>query len=91
MAAQGQLGLGASYYAANNNSNAAAAFPKQGFARYDGEESSLRVGRFEFIEGQETKPANSTIAWLQSNRIAHLAVRHDLLDTPSSSRHTDIV
>lgn len=69
--AQGQLGLGASYYAANINSNAAAAFLKQGFARYDGEVSSLRAGRFEFIDGQETRPTNTTIAWLQSNRIAH--------------------
>lgn len=69
--AQGQLGLGASYYAANTNSNAAAAFLKQGFARYDGEDASLRAGRFEFIDGQETKPTNSTIAWLQSDRISH--------------------
>jgi Alginate export len=70
--AQGQLGLGASYYAANaNNSNAAAAFFKQGFARFDGEGSHLRVGRFEFVDGQEIKPASSTIAWLQANRIAH--------------------
>ena len=69
--AQGQLGLGASYYAANTNSNAAAAFLKQGFARLDGEDTSLRGGRFEFIDGQETKPVNSTIAWLQANRIAH--------------------
>ena len=71
VSAQGQLGLGASYYAANTNSNAAAAFLKQGFARFDGEDISLRAGRFEFIDGQETKPANSTIAWLQSDRIAH--------------------
>ena len=71
VAAQGQLGLGASYYAANKTSNAAAAFLKQGFARYDGEGSSWRAGRFEFIEGQETKPANSSISWLQLNRIAH--------------------
>jgi hypothetical protein len=71
---QGQLGLGASYYAANSNSNAAAAFLKQGFARLDGEDTNLRVGRFEFIDGQETKPANATIAWLQSNRIAHRLV-----------------
>lgn len=69
--AQGQLGLGASYYAANTNSDAAAAFLKQGFARFDGEGTSFRAGRFEFIDGQETKPANSTIAWLQSDRIAH--------------------
>jgi hypothetical protein len=71
VAAQGQLGLGASYYAANNNSNAAAAFLKQGFVRLDGESSHLRMGRFEFFDGQETKPANSSIAWLQANRIAH--------------------
>lgn len=71
IAAQGQLGLGASYYAANGNSNAAAAFLKQGYARFDGEDSSMRAGRFEFIDGQETKPTNSTIAWLQSDRIAH--------------------
>jgi hypothetical protein len=71
IAAQGQLGLGASYYAANANSNAADAFLKQGYARFDSEGSSLRAGRFEFIDGQETKPTNSTIAWLQSDRIAH--------------------
>jgi hypothetical protein len=69
--AQGQLGLGASYYAANHNSYPAAAFLKQGFVRVMGEESHLRVGRFEFIEGQETRPGNATIAWMQSNRIAH--------------------
>lgn len=69
--AQGQLGLGASYYAANDNSYPAAAFLKQGFVRVSGEESHLRVGRFEFIEGQETRPGNASIAWLQTNRIAH--------------------
>jgi len=72
--AQGQLGLGASYYVSNgNNSYPAAAFFKQGFARYHfhGRDRNLRLGRFEFVEGQETKPSNSTIAWLQTNRIAH--------------------
>lgn len=69
-AAQGQLGLGASYYAANNNSYPAAAFLKQGFVRIAGEGSYLRVGRFEFNDGQETRPGNATIAWLESNRIA---------------------
>ena len=74
IAAQGQLGLGASYYVANgNNSYPAAAFFKQGYARYHfhGRDGSLRAGRFEFIEGQETRPSNATIAWLQTNRIAH--------------------
>ena len=70
-AAQGQLGLGATYYAANDNSYPAAAFFKQGFVRIAGEGSHLRVGRFEFVEGLETRPANATITWLQGNRIAH--------------------
>ena len=56
--AQGQLGLGASYYAANNNSNAASAFLKQGFARLNGEDSNLRLGRFEFIDGDPSHTRN---------------------------------
>lgn len=72
VATQGQLGLGGTYYAANgNNTEPAAAFFKQGFLRYDGEDKFLRIGRFEFIDGQETSPRNIAIAWLQSNRIAH--------------------
>ena len=72
--AQGQLGLGGTYYASNtNNSNPAAAFLKQGFARYHfaGKDNTLRLGRFEFFDGQETQPKNAGIAWLQTNRIAH--------------------
>jgi Alginate export len=72
--AQGQLGLGATYYAANANSYPAAAFLKQGFVRYGGEDADLRAGRFEFIGGEETKPANPAIAWLQTNRIAQRLV-----------------
>jgi hypothetical protein len=71
--AQGQLGLGATYYASNgNNSYPAAAFLKQGFVRYKFDESvnSLRMGRFEFFEGQETQLKAETLAWLQNNRIA---------------------
>ena len=34
-------------------------------------DTNLRVGRFEFFDGQETKPKNPTIGWLQNNRIAH--------------------
>ncbi len=73
VAAQGQLGLGGTYYAANgNNSYPAAAFLKQGFLRYhfNGADKNLRLGRFEFFDGQETHPQNTTIAWLQSHRIA---------------------
>ncbi len=72
--AQGQLGLGGTYYASsNNNTDPAAAFLKQGFLRYhfDGTDKSLRAGRFEFVDGQEMQPTNATIRWLQANRIAH--------------------
>lgn len=75
--AQGQLGLGATYYAANgNNSYPVAAFLKQGFLRYHfhGPDKNLRLGRFEFIDGQETQPKNLTLSWLQTNRIAHRLV-----------------
>jgi hypothetical protein len=71
--AQGQLGLGGTYYASNtNNSNPAAAFLKQGFARYHfaGTGNSLRLGRFEFFDGEESQPKNAGMAWLQTNRIA---------------------
>jgi hypothetical protein len=71
--AQGQLGLGATYYAANgNNTYPAAASLKQGFVRYHfGERSnSLRAGRFEFMDGVETQPKDASMAWLQTNRIA---------------------
>lgn len=69
--AQGQLGLGGTYYASNVSSYPAAAFLKQGFIRFDGESTKLRLGRFEFVDGQETESTNSTIGWLQTNRIAH--------------------
>lgn len=72
VSAQGQLGLGGTYYASNgNNSYPAAAFLKQGFARLDGEGKNIRVGRFEFFDGEETKPANPTLAWLQANRTSN--------------------
>lgn len=71
--AQGQLGLGGTYYAGNsNNSFPAAVSFKTGFARmhFNTDKTLLRVGRFEFIDGTETAPKNPTIAWLQTNRIA---------------------
>lgn len=69
--ARGQLGLGGTYYAANNNTEPAAAFLKQGFLRYHSEDKDIRLGRFEFIDGQEIQPKNSAISWLQTNRIGH--------------------
>lgn len=68
---QGQLGLGASYYASSdNNSDPAAAFLKQGFLRYHfGKNSTIRVGRFEFFGGKPTQPKNPMVLWLQNNRV----------------------
>ncbi|MGC2582936.1 MAG: alginate export family protein [Acidobacteriaceae bacterium] len=71
VSAQGQLGLGATYYASSDdNSNPAAAFLKQGFLRYRfADDKNLRLGRFEFFGGVETHPQDSIVAWLQNNRI----------------------
>lgn len=69
-APQGQLGLGASYYAANDNQeHAASIFPKQAFLRIGGAESQLRLGRFEFSDGAEVKPKDETLATLKNDRI----------------------
>ncbi len=73
IAAQGQLGLGGSYYAANGNRNTlpvAASF-KQGWLRYHGKgaDTTARIGRFEFFDGVETAPKVPTLTWLQANRI----------------------
>jgi hypothetical protein len=71
VAAQGQLGLGGTYYASGgNNTEPAAAFFKQGFVRYDaGPDKNIRVGRFEFFEGVELHPKDPTVLWLQNNRV----------------------
>jgi hypothetical protein len=73
---QGQLGFGASYFAANDqNTNAALLFVKQGFIRFNDlggiAGQSLKLGRTEFIDGAEVTPKNATLAALQRDRIAH--------------------
>ena len=73
VAAQGQLGLGGTYYASNgNNAYPVAAFLKSGFLRYhfSGNDKNLRLGRFEFFDGTEMQPKNPVLAWLQANRVA---------------------
>jgi hypothetical protein len=74
--AQGALGLGASYFAANDNStNAASLFVKQAFVRVkrlggvNGQ--SLKIGRMEFVDGTEVAPKHATLAALKRDRIAH--------------------
>jgi hypothetical protein len=70
-APQGQLGLGAAYFAANDKQQYAAfIFPKQAFVRLKGEHSSLRLGRFEFTDGSEVKPKDPTLASIKNDRIA---------------------
>lgn len=72
---QGQLGLGASYFASNNrNANTAMLFAKQGFIRFKGlggkAGQSLRLGRMEFLDGTEVVPKNATLAAVKRDRIA---------------------
>jgi len=69
----GQLGMGASYRVANGNDHASA-FLKQAFVRFKdlGAKGNMaRLGRIEFIDGAESVPADSTVAWLKRERIAH--------------------
>lgn len=71
---QGQLGLGTSYFVANQQSqNAAMIFPKQAFWRWKNlggvAGQSLRIGRFEFSDGAERTSQNATLAALKRDRI----------------------
>lgn len=74
-APQGQLGLGANYYAANLSSTPINLFLKQGSINVKGifgdKPSSLRIGRFEFVDGTEKAPKDPTLAALKRDRIAH--------------------
>jgi hypothetical protein len=69
---QGNLGLGGNYYAASPDTLPAAVVFKQGYLRYHGSgpHTALRVGRFEFFDGLETTPRDTSLAWLQTNRVA---------------------
>ncbi len=71
-APQGQLGLGGTYYVANGNrSNNVNAFAKQAYIRFKGlGRGSLRLGRFEYLDGTEIKPKDATLATLVQTRIA---------------------
>ena len=70
------MGLGANYYAANENStNPAHLFVKQALVRFKDlggvTGQSLTVGRMEFVDGTEVVPRNATLAALKRDRIAH--------------------
>ena len=73
-APQGQLGLGGTYFASNHNSQTAASvFPKQAYIRFrhlGGKEGqSLQIGRFEFLDGSEVTPRNTTLSAVKKERI----------------------
>ena len=74
--AQGQFGLGATYYVANDRKrNSGMVFVKQGFIRFKPNDShSLRLGRFEYVDGTETTPADETLAALKRDHIIHRLV-----------------
>ena len=68
--AQGALGLGSNYFTANDRrNNVAGLFAKQAFVRFKHASHSLKLGRFEFMDGSETAPKNATLAALKRDRI----------------------
>lgn len=72
-APQGQLGLGGTYYVANrNHRNNAGLFLKQAFITIKGlGPASVKLGRFEYFDGLETRPSDPTLAAQVSGRVAH--------------------
>ncbi|PYY07086.1 MAG: hypothetical protein DMG69_21125 [Acidobacteria bacterium] len=69
------LGLGGAYFSANGNrENVAGIFVKQAFLSIrgiDNNHSTLRLGRFEFSDGEERAPSAPDLAWLTGQRVAH--------------------
>lgn len=72
-APQGQLGLGASYKAANEGQYIGVFFKQAAltFKGALGENTNLKVGRFEFIEGIESLTGDPTLDWIKRERIGH--------------------
>lgn len=72
VAAQGALGLGGNYYATVPDTFPSDVAFRQGWLRYDAAapDINIRMGRFEFFDGQETTPSDPTLLWLQTNRVA---------------------
>ncbi|MCZ2152645.1 MAG: alginate export family protein [Bryobacterales bacterium] len=72
--ARGQLGLGATYYAANHrDQNAAMIFAKQAYLEFHhlgpAGQHGIKAGRFEFLDGSELTPKNATLAALKRTRV----------------------
>ena len=73
VAPQGQLGLGGTYYAANNNhTNEANGFVKQAFVNFKHlGPLALKIGRFEYFDGAEVKPKDPFLATIVQTRITN--------------------
>src|SRR5205807_2113221 len=75
------LGLGGAYFSANGNrENVAGIFVKQAFLSIrgiDNNHSTLRLGRFEFSDGEERAPSAPDLAWLTGQRVAHRLIGAD--------------
>jgi hypothetical protein len=71
-APQGQLGLGGSYYAANNNhTDVANGFVKYAFVNlHPTNQFAARIGRFEYFDGLEAKPKDPLLAKIVQSRIS---------------------
>ncbi len=69
----GQLGMGATYRVSNGTKRAGL-FVKQAFVRFKnvGAKGNMaRVGRIEFVDGTESAPSDSALAWVKRERVAH--------------------
>jgi hypothetical protein len=69
----GQLGLGGTYYAANDgNEHDAGLFLKEGFVQFNQiGRAALKLGRFEFFDGTEARIPDATVAAIVQQRVAH--------------------
>lgn len=78
-APQGQLGLGANYFAANGKQDGSAVL-KQAFVRAKGlfgdKPLTLRAGRFEFVDGSETTAKDALPLLQHDEQRGHLRADH---------------
>jgi hypothetical protein len=68
--AGGQLGMGASYFAGNDSSRAAAGLVlRQAYAEWRSTPAAVRLGRFEFSDGAERAPHLAGMTALKASRL----------------------
>lgn len=72
---QGRFGVGGTYSAANDGSrNATLIFPKQLYVEFTrtsiNSSHTLKVGRFEFLDGTEVTPTNQELAAIKRQRVS---------------------